>query len=157
MLYQKELGSSPLTEVLQFFEAPEDDLDEEGAEADAEANEEPQGEPADAEELASSMEYARQLVSGTVEKGEEIDERIRRHAENWRLERMPAIDRNILRLAIYEMLYQPKVPRIVIVDEAIELAKKFGSEHSSRFINGLLDGVLKSERAGSQVESGNPD
>jgi N utilization substance protein B len=56
---------------------------------------------------------------------------------------MPAVDRNILRLAVYEMLYQEETPALVVVDEAIELAKKFGSEQSGRFINGLLDGLLR--------------
>lgn len=93
----------------------------------------------------NAFEYARRLVSGTLEHGEIIDQLIRRHAENWRLERMPTIDRNILRLAIYEMLHEESVPKVVIVDEAIELAKKFGSENSGRFVNGLLDGVLQSD------------
>ncbi len=68
---------------------------------------------------------------------------IRGQADNWRLERMPAVDRNILRLAVYEMLYERDTPKLVVVDEAIELAKKFGSEQSGRFVNGLLDGLLK--------------
>lgn len=97
----------------------------------------------------TSYEYARHVVEGTLEHLDQIDELIRRHAENWRLERMPTIDRNILRLALYEMLYEETVPNVVIVDEAIELAKKFGSENSSRFVNGLLDGVLKSELTAS--------
>lgn len=80
-----------------------------------------------------------------------IDALIRQHAENWRLERMPAIDRNILRLAIYEMLHEAKVPKVVIVDEAIELAKKFGAENSGRFVNGLLDGVLQSQTSTAEA------
>lgn len=95
--------------------------------------------------INNAFEYARRLVTGTLEHGEAIDQLIRQHAENWRLERMPTIDRNILRLAIYEMLHEESVPKVVIVDEAIELAKKFGSENSGRFVNGLLDGVLQSD------------
>jgi transcription antitermination factor NusB len=91
-----------------------------------------------------SFEHAQRLVRGTLAEGSVIDELIREHAENWRLERMPPIDRNILRLAIYEMLFEGSVPKVVVVDEAIELAKRFGSENSGRFVNGLLDGVLKS-------------
>ena len=87
--------------------------------------------------------YAQSLVRGTVDHREEIDSMIRGQADNWRLERMPAVDRNILRLAIYEMLYERDTPKLVVVDEAIELAKKFGSEQSGRFVNGLLDGLLK--------------
>ena len=58
---------------------------------------------------------------------------------------MPVVDRNILRLAVYEMLFEADIPKLVVMDEAIELAKKFGSEQSSRFVNGLLDGLLKSQ------------
>jgi N utilization substance protein B len=76
---------------------------------------------------------------------EEVDALIRRQAEHWRLERMPAVDRNILRLAVYEFLYETDVPKLVILDEAIELAKEFGTEQSGRFVNGVLDGILKSQ------------
>lgn len=104
---------------------------------------EPPRKPPKPSELANALAYAKQVVEGTLEHREEIDALIRRFAQNWRLERMPATDRNILRLAIYEMLYQDKVPKVVIVDEAIELAKRFGSESSGSFVNGLLDGILK--------------
>ncbi|MCP4661621.1 MAG: transcription antitermination factor NusB [bacterium] len=110
-------------------------------------------EEADEAQIEDSFTYARRLVEGTIRYEEAIDALIRRFAENWRLERMPPIDRNILRLAIYEMLYEENVPKVVIVDEAIELAKKFGSEHSGRFVNGLLDGVLKSDDT-SEAPSG---
>jgi len=88
-------------------------------------------------------EYAAELVRGVSVHWARIDELIAEYAQGWTLERMPAVDRNILRLAIYEMLYERDTPKLVVVDEAIELAKKFGSEQSGRFINGLLDGLLK--------------
>jgi len=90
-----------------------------------------------------SFIYAQTLVRGTLSNLEEIDDLIRGQAEHWRLERMPAVDRNILRLAVFEFLYEADVPKLVVVDEAIELAKKFGSKDSGRFVNGLLDGLLK--------------
>ncbi len=90
--------------------------------------------------------YAQTLVRGTLSNLEEIDDLIRGQAEHWRLERMPAVDRNILRLAIFEFLYEADVPKLVVMDEAIELAKKFGSKDSSRFVNGLLDGLLKKRK-----------
>jgi N utilization substance protein B len=93
--------------------------------------------------VEEAFHYAQELVRGTVDHREEIDAMIRGQADNWRLERMPAVDRNILRLAIFEMLYERDTPKLVVVDEAIELAKKFGSEQSGRFVNGLLDGLLK--------------
>jgi len=72
-----------------------------------------------------------------------VDALIQEQAEHWRLERMVAVDRAILRLAVYEFLHEPDVPKLVVVDEAIELAKVFGSEQSGAFVNGLLDGLLK--------------
>lgn len=136
MLYQLELGQSPIDQILAAFD-PED-FHAEAEEADGSPPAKPRGTTAEA------LRYAEKLVRGTRERGDEVDALIREHAENWRLERMPTIDRNILRLALYEMLYEDNVPNVVIVDEAIELAKRFGSENSSRFVNGLLDGVLKS-------------
>lgn len=115
--------------------------------AEAESDIDLQPPPIDPGRMAQAREafrYACVLVRGAIAHLDAIDTHIRAHAENWRLERMPIIDRNILRLAIYEMLYESSVPKVVIVDEAIELAKVFGTEHSGRFVNGLLDGVLQS-------------
>ncbi len=95
------------------------------------------------ENAAHAFDYAKRLVDGATEHREEIDELIKSQADNWRLERMSAVDRNVLRLAVYEFLYETDVPKLVVMDEAIELAKKFGSEQSGRFVNGLLDGLLK--------------
>jgi transcription antitermination factor NusB len=94
-------------------------------------------------QVENAFEHARELVSGTLAGQAAIDDMIRQQADNWRLERMSPVDRNILRLAVYEMLQEIDVPKLVIVDEAIELAKKYGSENSGRFVNGLLDGLLK--------------
>lgn len=142
MLYQQELGESSLQQIFDSF-----DLSDYVEETDERTTGEETDDVRDRrrKQAATSFEYARKLVEGAQEHAEDIDGLIRRHAENWRLERMPVIDRNILRLALYEMLHEEKVPKVVIVDEAIELAKKFGSENSSRFVNGLLDGVLKSD------------
>ncbi|HWQ55438.1 MAG TPA: transcription antitermination factor NusB [Bryobacteraceae bacterium] len=86
-----------------------------------------------------------ELVSGTVTRLEHIDQQITGHAEHWRIERMPAVDRNILRLAVYEMLFGGTPPPVVI-DEALELARRFSNEESVQFINGVLDAVRR-ERA----------
>ena len=85
------------------------------------------------------QEFAMQLVAGVKEHAIEIDNRIARYAENYQISRMLAVDRNILRLAIYEMSFCRDVPPVVIINEAIEIAKKFGADESSRFINGILD------------------
>ena len=87
-------------------------------------------------------EFLEQLVRGTVEKAGEIDALISGHAEHWRIERMPAVDRNILRLAIYELRHTDTPPAVAI-DEALELARRFSTEESVQFVNGVLDEVNK--------------
>jgi len=84
-------------------------------------------------------EFAQQLIAGVIEHADDIDRRISRYAENYQISRMLAVDRNILRLAIYEMNFAKDVPPVVAINEAIEIAKKFGADESSRFINGILD------------------
>ena len=88
--------------------------------------------------------FAERLVSGTLEHREDLDALISRQAVHWRLARMPVVDRNILRLALFELLHEPETPRPVVIDEALEIAKRFSTPRSSQFINGILDGVLKS-------------
>ncbi len=83
--------------------------------------------------------YADEIVRGVMANLERVDEVIRRASTNWRIERMARVDRNLLRIAAWEILTRPEVPRAVILDEAIELAKRFGTEESSSFVNGVLD------------------
>lgn len=84
--------------------------------------------------------FMEELVRGTVANSDEIDKKIEAKSEHWRLQRMPVVDRNILRLAIYE-LTQQAVPAPVIIDEALELARQFSGDESLSFINGILDAV----------------
>src|SRR5215831_2243639 len=93
--------------------------------------------------------FASALVTGTKRRQDEIDRLIAQYAEHWDLDRMAVVDRNILRLAVYELLEQSKVPPKVAINEAIEISKKFGTRESSRFINGILDRVHKELRAAS--------
>ncbi len=86
-------------------------------------------------------EFAQPLIEGMVAHLPEIDERIRRYCENYEFHRIAAVDRNVLRLAIYEMLHRDDIPPVVSIDEAIELAKTFGGPDSGRFVNGILDRV----------------
>jgi transcription antitermination protein NusB len=95
-----------------------------------------------AEEHPERDPFVDQLVRGTVENVAAIDERITRNAAHWRIERMPAVDRNILRLAIYEMGHAG-TPAAVTIDEALELARKFSGEESVQFVNGVLDAVRR--------------
>jgi N utilization substance protein B len=169
MLYQSDLGGSPLPHIFNTFDFAEylarpgaSAARRAAAPAAPETAPDAAAEPVPDEEKAAvlpplnradygrqkrrveeAFQYAQALVRGTVDHREEIDSMIRGQADNWRLERMPPVDRNILRLAIFEMLYERDTPKLVVVDEAIELAKKFGSEQSGRFVNGLLDGLLK--------------
>ncbi len=89
----------------------------------------------------SLQAYAEQLVTRVFAHWEEIDEMIGRYAEHWALDRIALVDRNILRVSICELLYFKEVPPQVVIDEAIEIAKKYGSENSGAFVNGLLDRV----------------
>jgi N utilization substance protein B len=145
MLYQSDLGGSPLPNIFKTFDLAEYLAREAAAlEKARRAEIDERTEHARIRKrVDEAFQYAQQLVRGAVENLEQIDELIRSQADNWRLERMPAVDRNILRLAIYEMLFEKETPKLVVLDEAIELAKKFGSEQSGRFVNGLLDGLLK--------------
>ena len=95
-----------------------------------------------------TIPYARKLLQGVHEKRNEINEMIRKYAENWRLERMSVIDRNILRLAVYELNYQDDVPTSVAINEAVEIAKRYSTDDSGSFINGILDGMARVEAAG---------
>ncbi|MEM9408800.1 MAG: transcription antitermination factor NusB, partial [Acidobacteriota bacterium] len=99
----------------------------------------------DLQKLREAFGYAKKLVDGSVTDQQRIDSLLEEQTENWRVERMPIVDRNVLRIAVYELLEQRDVPPLAVVDEAIELAKKYGSEKSGRFVNGLLDGLLKRE------------
>jgi len=91
--------------------------------------------------------FAEDLVRGAVSKVDEIDALISEHSEHWRLERMAAVDRNILRVAIYEMMAMP-TPSAVVIDQALELARRFSSDESIPFLNGVLDAVNQKLRPG---------
>ena len=93
----------------------------------------------------SIREFVNLLVTGVQNQHEELDQLIRRYAENWSLDRMPVIDRNILRLSIYELVWVPDVPAKVTMNEALELAKSFADADATRFINGILDKLLKQD------------
>ena len=89
----------------------------------------------------SSRSFSRQLVLGVCEKKKSLDDTISLASRNWRLERMSRLDKCILRLAVFEILFMPDIPPKVSIDEALEIGKKFGSENSGSFINGILDHI----------------
>jgi N utilization substance protein B len=102
--------------------------------------EKPELPPPNPEETAT-REFAEPLIRGTLEYRDEVDDIIKRHAKNWDLHRMAAVDRNILRLAIYEMLHRADIPPVVSINEAVDIAKKFSTQDSGKFVNGILDKV----------------
>ena len=126
MLYQADLREESLGEIVQ-------------AEAKRAAGE--------ADRLASWM-YAREIVDGVDDHRAEIDELIATYAHGWSLERMPAIDRAILRLSSWEILHNPEIPAAVAIDEGIELAKSLSTEDSAKFVNGVLGKIAQHGDAG---------
>ena len=98
--------------------------------------------PLSADEVAM-QQFAEPLIRGAIEHREEADTLIRKYCKNWDLPRIAAVDRNILRLAIFEMLHRDDIPPVVSINEAVDIAKRFSTEDSGRFVNGILDSVKK--------------
>jgi N utilization substance protein B len=90
----------------------------------------------------TAREFATRLAAGTLAHVDTLDERIRSRAEHWRIPRMAIVDRNILRLAVYEFLYEP-TPRTVAINEALEIARRFSTYEATQFINGILDAIKR--------------
>lgn len=118
MLYQSDASGTPIDDVLAQFWA-------------------------ESEVSVEVREFAERLARGTVAAQGEIDALLVQSLENWRLDRLAVVDRNVLRLAVFEFLHVPETPPIVVIDEAIEVARKFGGEDSWQFANGILDAVRK--------------
>jgi N utilization substance protein B len=114
-LYQHDLSSAPLPEALELFWHTQSDLS------------------------PAVREFAEMLIRGTVEKRDAVDEQIKKYTEHWELSRIAAVDRNILRLAIYEMVFRDDIPPVVSINEAVDIAKKFSTRESGSFVNGILD------------------
>lgn len=129
ILYQWDMRKQPVEDAIDNFYTSllSNEPDEPG-------EEKPNSPPRD--------RFMEELVKGTVARVKEIDEQITQNSAHWRLERMPAVDRNILRLAVYEMS-QGGTPAAVVIDEALELARVFSGDASVSFINGVLDAVRK--------------
>jgi transcription antitermination protein NusB len=140
-LFQYDLNPSPnLDEALaQFWDA------QRLAAIASEKGDATWGEPVElpppTAEDAETRLFAEPLIRGTIEHRAAIDELIKKHAQNWDLHRMAAVDRNILRLAIYEMLHRDDIPPVVSINEAVDIAKKFSTQDSGKFVNGILDKI----------------
>jgi N utilization substance protein B len=96
----------------------------------------------DADVTPAAQEFATRLATGTLARLDALDERIRSRAEHWRISRMAIVDRNILRLAVYEFLHEP-TPRTVAINEALEIARRFSTYEATQFINGILDAIKR--------------
>jgi transcription antitermination protein NusB len=120
MLFAADVAEMPATDVVRSYwsELGEADLDE------------------------TAREFATRLAAGTLQNLELLDDRIRSRAEHWRISRMAIVDRNILRLAVYEFLYEP-TPRTVAINEALEIARRFSTYEATQFINGILDAIKR--------------
>ena len=104
-------------------------------------------ETADRQNQGEQFGYAAEIVNGIVDNYESIDDAIETASHQWKIERMPALDRAILRVAIWELLYNDQVPDAVAISEAVELAKEYSTEDSSGFINGVLNQITATKRA----------
>ena len=96
-------------------------------------------------ERATSWPYAREIVQGVIDRSDEIDFLITRHSTSWPIDRMPAVDRGILRIAVWESRYNDEVPIGVAIDEAVELAKELSTDDSPKFVNGVLNAITKDD------------
>lgn len=105
----------------------------------------------DLEEAATA--FANRLVLGTIATLDQIDGLIKLRAENWRISRMAIVDRNILRLAVYEFLNEPDTPKTVVINEALEIARRFSTFEATQFINGILDAVKKDLESASSASA----
>lgn len=119
ILFQADVGNLPIEEAMETTLAEATDMDEE------------------------IRNYAAQLVRGVWEQKDKLDKQIQSVATNWTIERMAAIDRNLIRMALYEILHVPDVPYRVAINEAVELAKEYGTTESRRFVNGVLGALVR--------------
>ncbi len=123
ILYQYEMNPEPMAEILKLFWAQQDEVF--------------------SDEVHN---FAEKLALGVMENQSEIDKVLEKYADNWELSRMAMIDRNVMRLATYELLYLADVPPKVTLNEAVNLAKKFSQEESGKFVNGILDKINHTEK-----------
>ena len=136
-LFQSEFNQADsLKEGLRLFWKQQDEDSANVPTSSASANLEPP-----TPQRARARQFAEELIRGVIEHHREIDHLIVQHAENWALERMGTVDRNAMRIAVYEMLHREDIPPVVSINEAVELAKAFSSTESGAFVNGILDRI----------------
>jgi len=134
VLYFWEVGKAPAGDALEAFFAEHS----------------PDAAPA-------ARTFAAEIVTGTIAHVEELDQVIAAHARNWRLDRLAVLDRLILRMAAWELKFAADTPPAVAINEAVDLARRFGTDESPRFVNGVLDGIRKTLEAGRDGPPAGPD
>lgn len=102
-----------------------------------------------------AREFSNNLAMGAISRLDEIDDLIKRRAEHWRIQRMAVVDRNILRLAIYEFLYEEDTPKTVVINEALEIARRFSTFEATQFINGILDAIKRDLETNQSASAAN--
>lgn len=102
-----------------------------------------------------AREFSNDLALGAIARLDEIDDLIKRRAEHWRIQRMAVVDRNILRLAIYEFLYEADTPKTVVINEALEIARRFSTFEATQFINGILDAIKRDLESSQSASAAN--
>lgn len=132
ILFQVDLGRNPWREVLEYT-LKESEFPE------------------------NSVTFLTELVSGTIQHLKEIDAEITHFSEGWKLERMASTDRNILRMAVYEIKYREDIPPGVTVNEAVDLAKKFGDDDSGKFVNGILGNLVRTLSEAGKISLTQPE
>ena len=100
-----------------------------------------------------AQDFSNQLALGAISHLDDIDELIKKRAENWRISRMAVVDRNILRLAIYEFMYETETPKTVVINEALEIARRFSTFEATQFINGILDAIKRDLDSGQSAST----
>lgn len=138
VLYEAEIRDSLPEEVLAAHE-------DGGWVVPTTSDDEIEGRPDDPVPLPEVLSYARTLVAGVQEYHADIDALIARYADRWAIDRMPVVDRTLLRIAVFELLFEDGIPVPVAINEAVELAKVLSTEDSGRFINGLLGRIVEKE------------
>jgi N utilization substance protein B len=108
------------------------------------------------EALGETVDFSRLLITGAVENCHALDDMIKKHLVNWDFSRLNLVDRAVLRLSVYELLFQNTVPPSVVIDEAIDISREYGADDSYRFINGVLDGVRRTIQASENRKESPP-
>jgi len=143
VLYQIEMSNLPAKDALaqykkHFIEASSDEEEESSFE--------------DVKDLKEAFNFASDLVLGIEKNKNFIDEKIKEYTRNWSFDRLNTTDKNILRIAIFEMFFRPDIPEVVSINEAVELAKLYGTDDSPAFVNGILDSIYKKELLSGKKE-----